>query len=35
MGQNTAVLQAVENSDLVLEREVKAKGIVLRVTLKR
>lgn len=35
MGQNTVVLQAVENGDLMLEREVRVKGIVLRVIPKK
>lgn len=35
MGQNTAVWQAVENGVVMLEREIRAKGIVLRVIPKK
>lgn len=35
MGQNTAVWQAVGNGVVMLEREVRAKGIVLRVIPKK
>lgn len=35
MGQNTAVWQAVENGGVMLEREIRAKGIVLRVIPKK